>query len=149
MDFTASTRTSELILEGNYDTSNCNKVLASVVSHLKKAPVPETAALITDEEMRKKLKIWPEKTTTSPSGLHLGHWKALITNHTHSHVTTKDREKQERKLNLDNKQEDLFQARLSLLNYATKWGYSYKRWQEVVNTMILKTPEDDGYINCV
>ena len=142
LDFTALTRTAELILEGNYDTSDCNKILASVVSHLKKAPVPETAVLITEDEMRKKLKLWPEKTTTSPSGLHLGHWKALIANHTHSHVTTKDREKQERKQDLDAKQDTLFQARLSLMNYATKWGYSYKRWQEVVNTMILKAPGD-------
>ena len=142
LDFSASTRTAELILEGKYDTSDCDKVLASVVSHLKKAPVPETAALVTEDEMRKKLKVWPEKTTTSPSGLHLGHWKALIANHTHSHVKTKDREKQERKLDLDAKQEALFEARLSLLNYATKWGYSYKRWQEVVNTMILKSPGD-------
>ena len=33
---------------------------------------------ITDEEFVGKLKVWKETTTTSPSGAHLGHHKALI-----------------------------------------------------------------------
>ena len=33
---------------------------------------------ITDKEFVGKLKVWKETTTTSPSGAHLGHHKALI-----------------------------------------------------------------------
>ena len=32
---------------------------------------------ITEEEILGKLRRWPERTTTSPSGLHLGHYHAM------------------------------------------------------------------------
>jgi hypothetical protein len=39
---------------------------------------------ITEKEFTGKLKAWRETTTTSPSGLHLGHYKALICRHAYS-----------------------------------------------------------------
>ena len=41
---------------------------------------------ISDEEFVGKLKVWKETTTTSPSGVHLGHYKSLISRHKYSHV---------------------------------------------------------------
>jgi hypothetical protein len=35
-------------------------------------------ATITKEEWVRKMKVWNKATTTSPSGLHLGHHKCLI-----------------------------------------------------------------------
>jgi hypothetical protein len=38
-------------------------------------------ATITVPKWTAKIKIWDERTTTSPSGLHLGHHKALVRPH--------------------------------------------------------------------
>ena len=142
LDFMASTKTAELILDGTYEPDDITSAAAALADHLRKAPVPEIEAEVSEEAFRGKLKSWPEKTTTSPSGLHLGHWKALVLPHTHTHGEHKTKEARERAAELDSLQEELFTMRLGMLNYATKWGYSYKRWQEVVNTMILKKEGD-------
>ena len=142
LDFMASTKTAELILDGQYEPDDVTSAAAALADHLRKAPVPEIAAELSEAAFRGKLKTWPEKTTTSPSGLHLGHWKALVLPHTHSHGEHKTKEARERAAELDAMQEELFTLRLQMLNYATRWGYSYRRWQEVVNTMILKKEGD-------
>ena len=138
----ASTKTAELILNGEYQNKDIDPAAKALADHLRKAPVPETESELTDEDLRGKLKSWPEKTTTSPSGLHLGHWKALVLPHTHTNGTQKTKEGRERAAELDTIQQTLFDIRLKMLNYAIKWGYSFRRWQEVVNTMILKKEGD-------
>jgi hypothetical protein len=35
-------------------------------------------------------------------------------------------------------QQDICRARIQLINYALGWGFSYARWQNIVNIMILK-----------
>lgn len=42
---------------------------------------------ITLTACREKIKVWRESTTTSPSGLHLGHFKSMIARFTSSEVT--------------------------------------------------------------
>ena len=46
------------------------------------------------------------------------------------------------KMRLDNIQYQLQQIWLNLLNYATKWEYSYNRWKSIVTKMILKEAGD-------
>jgi hypothetical protein len=41
---------------------------------------------ITEEEYVGKLRSWSESTSTSPSGMHLGHYRALIARHAYSDV---------------------------------------------------------------
>jgi hypothetical protein len=38
------------------------------------------------QEFQGKIDAWRESTTTSPSGMHLGHYKALFAKHKYSHV---------------------------------------------------------------
>lgn len=137
VDFTASTITSELILQGEYDASDLDDITQLMINHLKvcdqeEEPLP---MLITDDELVGKLRKWKETTTTSPSKLHLGHWKALIARHSHSHAPRSDR-----CLEMDSMQQQIRRGRLQLINYAIKWGYSFDRWKEIVNVMILKDP---------
>jgi hypothetical protein len=49
--------------------------------HIHQSPVEMGDDIITVEDWSKKLKKWKERTTTSPSGLHLGHHKALLSPH--------------------------------------------------------------------
>ena len=43
-------------------------------------PIPIESTIIAVAEVKQAFKKWREKTTTSPSGLHLGHYKALLSN---------------------------------------------------------------------
>ena len=83
---------------------------------------------MTLEELQQRLAKWNEKTSTSPSGLHLGHWKSLITPLTPD-KTTHD---------YNSIQLLILQAHVDLINYAIKWNYVYERWRKIVTCMIFK-----------
>ena len=86
-----------------------------------------------------KLKVWRESTSISPSGLHLGHYKALIARHQHSEVDHNDNDtRQAEKRELDTMQQEIRTLHLQLINYALERGYSYRRWQTVANAMLFK-----------
>ena len=124
-----------MILQGTYQPPDISQATQQVLQHLQRPDLPTTVkARISEKAFRQKLQVWKEATTTSPSGLHLGHWKALVGPHTHARAHEDDEEK----ILLDAKQQELFQAHLSLLNYALRWGYSFTRWKTVVNVMIQK-----------
>lgn len=91
------------------------------------------------------LKIWTESTTTSPSGLHLGHLKALIARHSFQSTPSDDdltTAFKAQRDELNRKQADLFDLQLSLINYTLERGYSYKRWQTIANTMLFKDTDN-------
>ena len=78
-----------------------------------------------------KIKVWKESTTTSPSGRHLGRYKALLSTGSY---------------NPDNKeftafvdqQSDIVKLLLFLDNYCLRTGHVLKRWKTIVNLMIFK-----------
>jgi hypothetical protein len=79
VDFEASTQECKIMLYGNYDSISLDEVTALVVQHFQL--LTECDALpssITQKEMMDKYKFWPKSTTTSPSGRHLGHYRALL-----------------------------------------------------------------------
>jgi hypothetical protein len=73
-----------------------------------------------------------ESTITWPSGIHLGHYHALIARHCH-----KDSPNSPECELLDAQQEALINAHVSL-----RMGISYDRWKTVVNIMLEKDPGD-------
>ena len=81
----------------------------------------------------KKMKSWKEKTSTSPSGRHLGHYKAL--------VSIIDRLLEKDKINdLKSFQTDIIKCDMGLINYCVHHRYCLKRWKTIVNMMIYKVP---------
>jgi hypothetical protein len=82
-----------------------------------------------------KLRVWHESTSTSPSGRHLGHYKAVCRPIAYA---CDDHNKD----SMEDARQDLLQAHLDIINYGLLHGYSLQRWQEVVNVMILKEPEN-------
>ena len=132
----------EQILKGTYDTSGLDSNVALLLQHLK--ITEEMAALvahptITEQEYVGKLKVWKESTSTSPSGLHLGHYKALITRHEHSDPDTAD---EDQRNEWNHMQSCLLTLHVQMLNYALERGYSYTRWQTVVNTILFKDTDN-------
>jgi hypothetical protein len=77
--------------------------------------------------------VWRESTTTSPSGMHLGHHKASIKEFPISEANS-PRELQ----TTESMRQHLLRGQLNLLNYAIKHSYCYERWKKVVTFMIRK-----------
>ena len=95
-----------------------------------------------------KLRVWKESTTTSPSGVHLGHYKALISKHAYSYVQDDDEgvkdgvKLTELRDELNHMQNAIRQLHLQLINYALERGYSFQRWQKVANSILFKEPNN-------
>jgi hypothetical protein len=66
-----------MILEGDYDASELDEITGLLIKHLRQCDVPTNRQGITAEEFVGKICNWTENTTTSPSGIHLGHYHAL------------------------------------------------------------------------
>ena len=133
------------ILNGQYDTHGLQDNVATLIHHLKQTDemaAIETYPTISDDEFIGKLKVWTESTTTSPSGLHLGHFKALIARHKYSgepseYETEEEASKREE---FNRMQRELRRIHLLLINYALERGYSFQRWKTVANTILFKDP---------
>ena len=133
------------ILHGQYETTGLQENVAILINHLKQTDemaTLDTYPTITDDEFVGKLKVWTESTTTSPSGLHLGHFKALIARHKYSGEPPEDETEEEsaKREELNQMQRDLRGLHLSLINYALERGYSFQRWKTVANTILFKDP---------
>jgi hypothetical protein len=82
LDWATSTRTSELILEGDYSPPGIDELMQTLDGHMSATvTLDKFPTTITVAEWEAKIKIWDERTTTSPSGMHLGHHKALVRPH--------------------------------------------------------------------
>ncbi len=136
VDWAASTRTAELILDGDYSPPELDSLMQSIVDHMSATvELDKFPATITVPEWEGKIKIWDERTTTSPSGLHLGHHKALVRPHDLTLDTDEGKE-------LENQRLALLHGQVALLNYALTHGYSFDRWKVIVNVMLLKEPNN-------
>ena len=132
------------ILDGTYDSRDLDsnvKLLIQYMQRVANIDVHSSRPTIDAEEFRGKLRVWSESTTTSPSGLHLGHYKTLIARHSFSSLLPDDDLTPEfviQRNELNSKQQDLFDIHLHMLNYALKRGYAYDRWKTIANTILFK-----------
>lgn len=139
-DWAANTATAELVLAGDYSPTELSDLQQLLIQHCRREFEPDpadatTLPTITTQEWKRRIRRWKESTTTSPSGMHLGHARALIARHS-LHPKSPEGKR------LSAIQEDLIQAQVSMLNYSIKHGHSYSRWKNVVNVMIEKDPGD-------
>jgi hypothetical protein len=88
---------------------------------------------ISEEDFLLGIKGWKESTSTSPSGHHLGHYKAI--------VTDPDLKKQDpEKSHLHERETHFVLALVKMLNLPLKYGFAPKRWCTSVTVMIEKDP---------
>ena len=88
---------------------------------------------LTTTEWIGKILAWPESMSTSPSGFHLTHSKALIAKHDLSSDSPEY-------ATLEEQWEQLIQWQVDLHSAAIKKQYSFHRWQSIVSFVILKQP---------
>jgi hypothetical protein len=150
---------SDRILDGSYSTDNLADPVLILIQHLKisnEMASIQTYPTISLQEFEGKIRAWRESTMTSPSGLHLGHYKALFAKHKYSRVddsettdkvvnTQASGETHKEQVNLvelkrefNHMQQSLTHLHLHLMNYALERGYSYTRWQNIANTILFK-----------
>lgn len=106
---------SEQILRGVYDYSGNDCDVEILLKHLNQIAAIEkieTQPHITEKDFRgSKLQAWRESTTTSPSGLHLGHYKAMTSRHKFSNIPDKeDDEHKEKRERINRMQQEIFEV---------------------------------------
>ena len=78
-----STKEAEEVLNRTYDTEKdpeLTEIMKLILTNcVEIAPPKNSTPEITVAQLRGKMKVWREGTTTSPSGRHLGHYKSLFT----------------------------------------------------------------------
>jgi hypothetical protein len=89
-------------------------------------PTAPISALVTSEDFKSFFATWKEGTSTSPSGKHLGHHKALLS----PAFADDDR--------LTASANRIIEAHVTLLNIAASHGRPMERWKQIVSVMIEK-----------
>ena len=146
--FTGTGEYCDQLLQGTYVATEHEPSVRLLLKHLQQVHQMEddaTRPTITADQFRSKLQVWTESTTTSPSDMHLGHYKALIAKHSFSTDLPDDELTPEfcaQRDELNAKQNDLFQIHLTLINYALQRSFSYTRWHTIVNTILFKDPDN-------
>ena len=132
-DWSTSTKEAEEVLNGTYDTKDdpeLTEIMKLILMNcVEIAPPKKSTSKITVAQLRGKMKVWREGTTTSPSGRHLSHYKSLFT------VIYKSLKATERK-ELKEIQERIAGCYVATINHAIRHNYSYERWKQILNFMI-------------
>jgi hypothetical protein len=140
VDWMASTISADMILNGKDPSEDINipditrELLASFAHS---SPLHAVSDEVTLEEWTGKMKSWKETTSTSPSGMHLGHHKALIKPFLPDNPPPGTPPEL---IELESQRQDIAQAQVDLLNLAIKNQYTYERWHNVVNFLLAKEP---------
>jgi hypothetical protein len=136
INWAADTATSNEILAGHRqidDISSIPQCQALLDACQAATALNALPAEITIEEFKGKIKSWRETTTTSPSGRHLGRYKALLTN-IESHSLEADTPKDY----YTNQQMFIIESIVAIINYCIRHNYTLNRWKKIINTMIFK-----------
>ena len=145
LGFCADTPDAEALLNGDYDYGKVAdptvRLLLQHLTQIQSLAGQLRTATISEGAFRSKLRVWRESTSTSPSGQHLGHFKSLVARHEYSEVTDEDSPFDiEMRNELDDIQRKLLRLRVQIVNYALSTGHSYRRWQTIANSHIMKEP---------
>jgi hypothetical protein len=131
-NWSASTNEAELVLKGEYNDKELSDITRLFLDNMTRITETEVAPkFLTLKEFTGKFKVWRESTSTSPSGKHLGHYKALVA------TINRSLEEGER-TTYRAYQEETAECYIGLINYAIKHRYSLRRWKTIVNMMIYK-----------
>lgn len=131
VDFEAASAIIDLILNGSYTHEDLEETTELLITHLQKQSAEVVTDEITADNFKTKVEAWRESTSTSPSGVHLGHYKAYYAPHLF------DPESQEG-IAFQEVRNNILEAHLYLLNFAIRHGHSSTRWQKIVTMMIEK-----------
>jgi hypothetical protein len=140
IDWMASTISADMILNGEtpFEDVNIPEIARELLaSFAHSSPLDAVSDEVTLDEWTGKMKSWKETTSTSPSGMHLGHHKTLIKPFLPDNPPPGTPPEL---LELESQRQAIAQAQVNLLNLAIKNQYTYERWHNVVNFLLAKEP---------
>jgi hypothetical protein len=124
------------ILNGKYNNPECPTSAKLIIAELAQIR-PELPHTMPFHAMITGLSKWRESTTTSPSGKHLGIYKALI--QYHRHTSRKSKKDEEQGTNYKSAYLALKIQHL-IINMAIHHTHTLERWKTVHNFFIEKIP---------
>ena len=101
---------------------------------------PTISITITQKEFMTGFRKWRESTSTSPSGRHLGHCKALLRAELIDNQPVKNKHKQKKPITNNPKGVEIFKPIYQTAIAALQAGVSLIRWKQVQSSMIEKDP---------
>ena len=107
-----------------------NKTVQFIARLTRDNSIPVINSTIDMQEFKQGIKKWKEKTTTSPSGNHLGHLYSLL-----APDGTKDSDDEKSTSSLA---DNILKLHLEMLNLAIQRGYALKRWKNIVMFVLEK-----------
>ena len=123
--FGATTKTADEILEGTADIDAITDDDTSKrLLRIFKTSKPELEIIVTKEKMMNRYKKWNERTVTSPSGRHLGHFHALFRPFKYNLNDEGD------KADLEEKRELVSDVYFMMLRIAAVNSHVYARWKK-------------------
>ena len=127
--------TAESLLKGELDTSEvtADRYAQAILAECRRLN-DEIDPTITLEQFQQAYLKWRVGTSTSPSGRHLSHLHALF------QPVGQANDPPERSKFYRDVKDLLWFMHHACVHYATRYGYCFDRWRQVVTTMIEKEP---------
>ena len=118
-----------------------NEATRRILEFLGNNKLPEIDTKITATQVKAGYKKWRESTSTSPSGLHLGHAKTLVKCPKKIKPTVTTAEEDDKSVKEELSIADrLFEMEAQRANIALQQGFVLDRWKTIVSAMIEKIP---------
>jgi hypothetical protein len=107
----------------------------NTILDLLKRPLPgaadsEISSRISLHDFTSAIKVWKERTSTSPSGRHLGHYKLLVKTFKDKHTDPE----------LKVATGEILQLMVDIMDLASNKGFILEQWTKVINVMLYKKP---------
>jgi hypothetical protein len=126
---------SEMLLRGQaeVDEWDINEPAKVILREMKRVTKKDAVSdYISAEDLDTGYGKWGEGTSTSPSGLHLGHDKTIL--------KTNKEAKDESGKQVRTLRQRYFELKAAFINFAIRHCHVFKRWKTVVNATIEKIP---------
>ena len=124
------TDTTQDILDGSYSPeSDTHPAAQLLLKHMTQQCPDLPYEPMTEQDFRSMIRHWRESTTTSPSGRHLGHYRALLSDI--------DEDAWPKQLP---RPIDIFKLHHNMLHLAINHTHVYTRWTKILNTLFNKKP---------
>jgi hypothetical protein len=116
------------LADGIIPDTNSLEAAQEVIKELASHRYPTMNTHISPLDLEAGYKVWRERTATSPSGLHLGHYRTITKHKNNNHEegpSIKD---------------IILDIESIKANIALQHGYILKQWEQVINLMLEKVP---------
>lgn len=125
---------------------NIDKATKTLLRQLQNLNEPKILNKFTAQDLRNGFKVWKEKTSTSPEGPHLGHYKAIlapdetIAEHSQQMDALPTHKRKEPHHGTARIGDSVLTGMANLVSYCHRSGTPLDQWLNIINVMLEKIP---------